>query len=120
VPSLALAHVLLVVTFRPGFSAPGSGAAHASHVVLRPLSQPHSAAVLDAALGSGKLSAEFTALVLNNLASLLQAKGDYAAAEALYRRALAIFQKPLGEDRPNTRKARGNLENFLQVSGARR
>jgi class 3 adenylate cyclase/tetratricopeptide (TPR) repeat protein len=63
-PRLALAHVLLIVTFRPDFSAPWSSAAHVSHVVVRPLSQPHSAAVLDAALGSGTLPPEFTALVL--------------------------------------------------------
>ena len=34
--------------------------------------------------------------ILNNLASLLEAKGDYAAAEPLYRRALAITGESTG------------------------
>jgi tetratricopeptide (TPR) repeat protein len=38
------------------------------------------------------------AAALNNLAGLLEAKGDYARAEPLYRRALAINEKTLRPD----------------------
>lgn len=38
---------------------------------------------------------------LNNLASLYQAHGNYAEAEPLYKRALAIAEKALGEEHPN-------------------
>jgi tetratricopeptide (TPR) repeat protein len=47
---------------------------------------------------------------LNNLAGLLQAKGDYAAAEPLFRRALAIDEKALGPNHPDTQRIRRNLE----------
>ncbi len=38
-----------------------------------------------------------TATSLNNLAELYKAMGDYAKAEPLYRRALAIREKALGQ-----------------------
>ena len=39
---------------------------------------------------------------LNNLANLYSAKGDYAKAEPLYQRALAIWEKALGPDTPTS------------------
>jgi len=50
-----------------------------------------------------------TAAVLNNLATLLEAKGDHAGAEPLYRRALAIAEKTLGSDHPMTQAIRSKL-----------
>jgi hypothetical protein len=50
---------------------------------------------------------------LNNLALLLDAQGNYAAAEPLYRRAIAIFEKTLGPEHPDTKTARENLEILL-------
>jgi tetratricopeptide (TPR) repeat protein len=50
---------------------------------------------------------------LNNLALLLQDQGNYAAAEPLYRRAIAILEKTLGPEHPNTKTARKNLEILL-------
>ena len=41
-----------------------------------------------------------TAASLNNLAVLLQAQGDYAAAKPLYEQALAIHEAVLGERHP--------------------
>ena len=40
------------------------------------------------------------ALSLNNLALLLQDRGDLAGAEPLYREALAIRRKALGDEHP--------------------
>jgi tetratricopeptide (TPR) repeat protein len=47
---------------------------------------------------------------LNNLAGALRDLGDLAKARTLYERALSILNKFLGDDHPNTRNARGNLE----------
>ena len=44
---------------------------------------------------------------MNNLARLLQAKGDLDEAEPLYRRALAIVEAALGPDHRNTVYSRG-------------
>ena len=57
---------------------------------------------------------------LNNLAALLHATNRLGEAEQLYRRALAIFEKSLGPDHPNTVTARGNLAAVLATVGARR
>ena len=54
---------------------------------------------------------------LNNLAALLQDKGDYAAAEPLYRRALAIREKALGPDHPNVALSLNNLAVLLWNKG---
>jgi hypothetical protein len=40
---------------------------------------------------------------------LLKVRDDYAGAEALYRRALAIFERVLGPDHPHTVICRENL-----------
>jgi hypothetical protein len=42
---------------------------------------------------------------------LLDSKGDYDSAEPLYKRALAIREKVLGAEHPDTVKTRENLEN---------
>ena len=41
------------------------------------------------------------AAVLNNLAGLYRTQGQYAQAEPLYKRALAIWEKALGPDHPD-------------------
>lgn len=56
------------------------------------------------------------AVRLNSLALLLYLKGDYAAAEPLYRRAVAIDEKALGADHPQTRRHKKNLDALLQKS----
>ena len=58
-----------------------------------------------------------TAGSLNNLAGLLESKGDYAGAEPLYRRALAIAEKVLGPNHPNTAMALDNLAGLLECEG---
>jgi Flp pilus assembly protein TadD len=50
------------------------------------------------------------AKLLNNLAELYYKKGKYEQAEPLFLRSLAIFEKALGKDHPNTKQARDNLE----------
>ena len=45
---------------------------------------------------------EHQAEIIEDLAGLLQAKGDRASAEALYRKALAIREETLGPDHPQT------------------
>ena len=48
---------------------------------------------------------------------MLESKGDYAAAEPLYRRALAIAEKTLGPDHPNTAMSLDNLAGLLASKG---
>ena len=55
---------------------------------------------------------------LNNLAGLLQATNRLGEAEPLYRRALAIFEKSLGADHPNTVTVRENLAALLAARGS--
>ena len=49
---------------------------------------------------------------LNYLASLYQDQGNYAQAEPLYRRALAIAEKALGSEHPNVATT---LENYAEL-----
>src|SRR5215470_2780458 len=58
-----------------------------------------------------------TATSLNNLAVLLSAKGDYAGAERLYRRALAIREKVLGPEHPDTAESLNGLAAVLYSKG---
>ena len=54
---------------------------------------------------------------LNNLACLLQAQGDLAAARPLFERALAINEKALGPEHPDTATSLNNLASLLQAQG---
>jgi tetratricopeptide (TPR) repeat protein len=57
------------------------------------------------------------AATLNNLAFLLEAQGDGAGARPLYQRALAIFEKVLGPEHPNTNGVRCKLAHLLLLIG---
>ena len=54
---------------------------------------------------------------LNNLASLLQEQGDLAAARPLFERALAICEKALGPEHPDTAMSLNNLAMLLNDHG---
>jgi tetratricopeptide (TPR) repeat protein len=54
---------------------------------------------------------------LNDQALSLESKGDYRAAELLYRRALAIAEKALGPDHPDTAGSLNNLASLLESKG---
>lgn len=57
------------------------------------------------------------AAILNNLAMLLGEKGDYAAAEPLYRESLAINRKLRGDENPYVANNLNNLASLLQDKG---
>jgi hypothetical protein len=52
-----------------------------------------------------------------NLARCLEAKGDRAAAELLYRRALDVRERVLGAEHPHTLISANNLASCLQPPG---
>ncbi len=54
---------------------------------------------------------------LNNLALLYQAQGNYAEAEPLYRRSLAIQEKALGPEHPNVVQSLENYAALLRETG---
>ena len=54
---------------------------------------------------------------VNNLASLLDEKGDYDAAEPLYRRALEARERVLGREHPETLTSVNNLAELLHSKG---
>src|SRR5205807_346690 len=54
-----------------------------------------------------------TAGSLHNLAGLLQAEGEVAAARSLFERALAIRERVLGSDHPDTASVRSNLSSLV-------
>lgn len=54
---------------------------------------------------------------LNNLGVLLQAMGDLSGARPYYERALAIQEKVLGPEHPDTARSLNNLANLLQAMG---
>jgi len=54
---------------------------------------------------------------LNNLAELYRTQGKYDAAEPLYKRSLAIYEKALGPDHPNVATSLENLANLYHVQG---
>jgi tetratricopeptide (TPR) repeat protein len=66
------------------------------------------------ALGAGHPD---TATSLNNLARLLRAQGDLAAARPLFERALAINEKALGAGHPETATSLNNLASLLGAQG---
>ena len=54
---------------------------------------------------------------LNNLASLYQDQGNYAEAEPLYQRSLAIWEKALGPEHPNVAQRLENYAALLRETG---
>ena len=54
---------------------------------------------------------------LNNLAELYHAQGQYAQAEPLYKRALAIREKALGPDHPDVATSLNNLAALYRAQG---
>ena len=54
---------------------------------------------------------------LNNLAALYQTQGQYAEAEPLYKRALAISEKALGPDHPDVATSLNNLAELYHAQG---
>jgi tetratricopeptide (TPR) repeat protein len=57
------------------------------------------------------------ATVMNNLGLSLRQAGDYAGAEPLYRRALAIREKALGSEHPDVAQSLNNLAELLRAKG---
>lgn len=55
------------------------------------------------------------AIVINNLALVLESKAQYEEASGLYREALRIFTAALGPDHPYALEAARDLDNCLQV-----
>jgi tetratricopeptide (TPR) repeat protein len=54
---------------------------------------------------------------MNNLATLLAARGDYAGGEALHRQALAICRKEWGGDHAEVGSSLYNLANLFYLKG---
>ncbi|MEK7487680.1 MAG: tetratricopeptide repeat protein, partial [Planctomycetota bacterium] len=54
---------------------------------------------------------------LNNLATLLQDKGDYQNAEPFYRRSLGIYEKVLGKEHISVANSLNNLASLLSARG---
>ncbi len=54
---------------------------------------------------------------LNNLASLYDAQGNYAEAEPLYERALAIWEEALGPEHPQVATGLNNLALLYKTQG---
>jgi hypothetical protein len=53
-----------------------------------------------------------TSVTLNNLASMLAEQGRYEEARPLHERALAIREKVLGKEHPDTEMLRENLRSL--------
>ncbi len=54
---------------------------------------------------------------LNSLAGFYQARGEYAEAEPLYKRALAIVERALGPEHPNVATALSDLAGLYYARG---
>jgi Tetratricopeptide repeat len=65
---------------------------------------------------NGLLWAEAGVLVVH--VALLQKKGDYAEAEPLFRRALAIAENALGSSHPTTKRIKANLQALIDKEPA--
>ena len=78
--------------------------------ILDPLA-PHALAVVRAADQGGIVKP--TGRLLNDLGQLLNAKADYAGAEPLMRRALAIEERSYGLNHPNVARDLSNLAQLL-------
>ena len=55
-----------------------------------------------------------TAASFHNLATLYDAQGKSSDAEALFKRALIIFEQTLGETHPNTQRVRERYVSLLR------
>ena len=53
---------------------------------------------------------------LNNLAMLYRAQGQYAEAEPLYKRSLAIREKALGPDHPDVATSLENMARLYRAT----
>jgi len=69
---------------------------------------PHAVAILDYAEPRA-IEPEMTARALNKLALYAWGRAEYATAEPLHQRALAIYEKVLGPDHPSTATSLNNL-----------
>ena len=69
--------------------------------------------ILETALGPAHPE---VATILTNLALLYQDQGQYAAAEPLYKRALAIEEKALGPDHPEVATTLNNLASLYRAT----
>jgi tetratricopeptide (TPR) repeat protein len=56
-------------------------------------------------------------MTLNNLAELYDAKGNYARAEPLYQRALAIYKQTFGPEHPDVAMTLNNLAELYREQG---
>ena len=77
---------------------------------------PHAQAVIGLA-GARAVEPGATSWLLDRLASYLQARGEYALARPLFGRALAIYEKLLGPNHPETATSLNNLATLLQDQG---
>ena len=77
------------------------------------LLEPHAVAVLVYAPDEGD-AAEKTGLLLNQYALHLMARADYAQAEPLYRRSIAVYEASLGPGHPVVATSLNNLAQLLQ------
>ncbi|MGF1620473.1 MAG: tetratricopeptide repeat protein [Rhodomicrobiaceae bacterium] len=82
---------------------------------------PHALAVADATPESQRSSgkaAEHSALIYDRIATYLQSRGSYAAAEPHFARALAIREAALGPDHPSTANSLNNFALLHRDRGA--
>ena len=85
----------------------------AAYAAARPLFE-RALTIREKALGPEHPS---TATSLNNLALLLNARGDLGGARPLFERALAIDEMALGPEHPDTAQSLNNLAGLLQAQG---
>ena len=100
---------------RPELQQPGRGPSRPRGSTPRP--RPCTAGPGDLPEGPGRGPPRH-ATSYNNLAATLSAQGKYAEAEAMYRRALEIRRKALGEDHPDTATSYNNLAVTLRPRGS--
>jgi len=93
--------------------APGDPSDVRNWGVWRPLA-PHVEAVVWHT--DGTRVAKPTSSLMNNLGLYLQARGQFSAAEPLYRRALAIDERSYGPDHPDVATDLNNLALLLQFT----
>ena len=79
-------------------------------------SAPHAVAVLRHA-EPREIEREVTVRLLNNLAGYACGRAEYPTAEPLYERALAIAEKALGPEHPNTATSLNNLAELYRSQG---